>query len=251
MRNHKVAVMYMKKLTILLIFFTMSTSSFSKDEWDNNVLRFLYFDDLKTWVSGGKSLFDWSAFSDRSKLLSKETFAPHAMYHEFDKNVYAASSKYNNIPVQLNGVVYSVKSGKNGDPIVTFSAGYADQFEASGFDIEDVAELNRGQQYKFVCYKFTYDGFTLKSKNCTTLNKYYDLISLEIFNEIEVKRLNALRSSSDINNRAIEVFVKNIPQDKLKNFYEACNQASVEDVACRSRLTGVVGGLNLSNKKAP
>lgn len=221
------------------------------NDWNNTFLRFLYFDDLKTWVSGGKSLFNWSQLSNRKHFLSKEVYAPHAMYHEFDGNVYAASNKYNSLPIQLNGVVHSVKANRDGEPIVTFVAGYNDQFEAFGLDVEDVAKLKRGQPYRFVCYQFDYDGIALRSKNCKSTEKFYDLISLGIFNNIETEALEALTRSDIVDSKVMEVFIKNIPQEKLKNFHETCHRTRVDDANCREQMSSILYSLESPNKKAP
>lgn len=246
MKNHKVTVTYMKKLAALLCLIAISASSFSKDLMNDNLLRFLYFDDLKVWVSGGKSYFNWSTVTDKNKLLSNSIYAPQVVYHDFDSNIYAASNKYNMVPLQLNGVVQSVKANRNGEPLVTFSAGFSDQFEASGFDVEDAAKLNRGQQFRFVCYQFNYDGFTLSSPNCTTLNKYYELITLEIYNNINVKEFEEIADNASKTEKIRETFNNVKTHEKFRKFNEECSQASVDDVNCRNKLDSIFSELTTS-----
>lgn len=227
----------MKKIIFVVMLVVASSIAYTKDNMENNLLRFLYFEDLKTWVEGGKSLFDWSSYSNRDKLISKDFYAPHLIIHEFDRNIYDASNKYNKVPTLLKGVVHSVKADGNNKPIVSFVAGYGDQFEALGFDVEDVQGLKRGQQFEFVCYQFAYNGITLRSKNCTTLEKYYNLVSFEVFGNIDIDTLN--NNGTAVMSQVYKA-VKMVPKGNLKDFYNNCGNKPVNDSKCLDQIQKLV-----------
>lgn len=238
----------MKKIIFTVMLVVMSSMACAKDNMENNLLRFLYFNDLKTWVEGGDSLLDWSSYSNRDKLISKDFYAPHLIIHEFDRNIYDASNKYNKVPTLLKGVVHSVKADRNNKPIVSFVAGYGDQFEALGFDIEDVQGLKRGQQFEFVCYQFAYNGITLGSKNCTTLEKYYNLVSLEIFDNININTLN--NNGTAIMSQIYKA-VETVPKGNLKDFYNNCGDKPADDGKCLNQIQKLAEDGMLKVKKAP
>lgn len=217
----------MNKLLIGFSFFLVSNICFAEQANKNTVLNYVYYDDFKTWLTGGKSLYDWSPFVNKDKVITSQIYAPHSIYNEFDNNVYAASKKYNVVPTHMRGIVYSVKADNSNNPIVTFSAGLSDYFYAKGFEEDEVTNLKRGTQFEFVCYKFDYDGFILKSNQCTTLRTYYGLVSLGLYNEIDTSKLEQ-NSPHQIGN----LILKNIPKEDLSSFNNECGKKSLEDSKC-------------------
>lgn len=208
--------------------------SIAEQEKYNTVINYVYYDDFKTWLTGGKSLYNWSPYVNKDKVISKQTIEPHIIYNEFDTNVYAASKKYNVIPTQMKGIVYSVKADNFNNPIVSFSAGVSDYFYAKGFEVDEVAKLKRGTQFEFVCYKFEYDGIMLRSNQCTTLNNYYGLVSLGLFKEIDINKLeqNSPHKISDI-------VAKNTSAENLRKFNVECGKKSLEDVECLKKASEI------------
>lgn len=217
----------MNKILMGISFLLVSNMCFAEQAKYNTLLNYIYYDDFKSWLTGGKSLYNYSKFVDKSKVISNQVYSPHVMYHEFDSNVYAAYKKYNVSPQTLNGVVYSVKSDSNNDPVVTFVAGSGDYFYAKGFDVNEVSNLKRGYQFQFICYKFNYDGFILRSDQCTTTNKYLDLVSTGLFKDININNLQD--DSTIIAKNMIEDFAN---KDEMKKFNLECEAKPFNDKEC-------------------
>ncbi|MEQ1191156.1 MULTISPECIES: hypothetical protein [Acinetobacter] len=217
----------MNRLLVALFLVFSTCACFAEQVQANTILKFMYYDDFKTWLGGGKSLYNYSKFVDKSKVISNQVYSPHIMYHEFDSNVYAAYKKYNSSPQKLNGIVYSVKSDRSNDPIVTFTAGSGDYFYAKGFDVDEVSNLKRGYQFQFICYKFNYDGFILRSDQCTTTNKYLDLVSLGLFKDININSLQD--DSTIIAKNMIDDFAN---KDEMKKFNLTCDAKPFNDKEC-------------------
>ncbi|MCH7380390.1 hypothetical protein [Acinetobacter higginsii] len=234
----------MKKLLIGLGIVFISNMSFAQQTPKNTILTFVYFNDFKTWLTGGKSLYDWSNFVDKDKTISKQAFEPHIIYHEFDSNVFAASKKFNTVPTLLNGVVYSVKSDNSNNPVVTFSAGYSDYFHAKGFTVDEVSKLKRGNQFKFICYKFDYDGYTLRSNQCTTISTYYSLLAPSLFKDID---LDQFEQNSPY--KVKEVILKNISKVDLSKFDVECGVKEINDSQCMEKAEVLLSKLKQGNDK--
>ncbi|MGB9040369.1 MAG: hypothetical protein WCC23_17930 [Acinetobacter calcoaceticus] len=217
----------MNKLLMSLFLLFSSSACLAEQVQGNSILKFIYYDDFKTWLQGGKSLYNYSKFVDKSKVISNQVYSPHIMYHEFDSNVYAAYKKYNASPQTLNGIVYSVKGDNNNDPVVSFVAGSGDYFYAKGFDVDEVSNLKRGYQFQFICYKFNYDGYVLRSDQCTTTNKYLDLVSTGLFKDININNLQD--DSTIIAKNMIEDFAN---KDEMKKFNFSCEAKPVNDKEC-------------------
>ncbi|WP_038342310.1 hypothetical protein [Acinetobacter sp. A47] len=224
----------MRKLLLGISFILFSTVSFAEKLHKNSLIDYIFFDDFKTWLTGGKSIYNWSGYVDKDKTISKQVYAPHVMYHEFDSNVYAASKKYNSVPTLLNGVVYSVKSDISNKPVVTFSAGSSDYFYAKGFEIDEVNKLKRGSQFKFVCYKFDYDGFILRSNQCTTISNYYDLLSEGLFKDIDLEKIE-LNSPFKFK----DLLLKHISPTEMDKFNQECGYRSINDVQCLNKANDI------------
>ena len=224
----------MKKLILGIGFILIANLSFAEKPPKYTVIDYIFFDDFKTWLTGGKSLYNWSSYVDIDKTISKQVYAPHVMYHEFDSNVYAASKKYNSVPTLLNGVVYSVKSDNSNKPVVTFTAGSSEYFYAKGFEVDEVSKLKRGAQFKFVCYKFDYDGFILRSNQCTTISNYYDLLSVGLFKDVDLSRieLNSPYKFKDL-------LLKNISKEEMNKFNQECSDRAINDAECLSKASDI------------
>ncbi|NAR54858.1 hypothetical protein GPS59_12820 [Acinetobacter haemolyticus] len=224
----------MRKLLLGIIFILLSTVSFAEKIHKNSLIDYLYFDDFKTWLTGGKSMYNWSGYVDKDKTISKQVYAPHVMYHEFDSNVYAASKKYNSVPTLLNGVVYSVKSDISNNPVVTFSSGSSDYFYAKGFEVDEVNKLKRGSQFKFVCFKFDYDGFILRSNQCTTISNYYNLLSEGLFKDIDLEKIE-LNSPYKLK----DLLLKHISPTEIDKFNQECSYRPLNDTQCLNKANDI------------
>lgn len=217
----------MNKILIGISFLLVSNICLAEQAKNNTVLNYVYYDDFKTWLTGGKSLYNWSPYANKDKVISKQTFEPHIIYNDFDTNVYSASKKYNVIPMRMNGIVYSVKADNLNNPIVSFSAGLSDYFYAKGFEEDEVAKLKRGTQFEFVCYKFDYDGIILKSNQCTTLNNYFSLVSLGLYKDIDINKFD-----QNTPHKIGSLILKNASPEDIRNFNNECGKKSIEDSEC-------------------
>ncbi|KXZ65496.1 hypothetical protein AVENLUH5627_02786 [Acinetobacter venetianus] len=220
----------MRKLLLGISLTLVASLSFAGKNQKNTIMDYIYFDDFKTWLTGGESLYSWSIYVDRDKTISKQVYEPPVMYHEFDSNVYAASKKYNSVPTLLNGVVQSVKSDSANKPVVTFSAGSSDYFYAKGFEVDEVSKLKRGSQFTFVCINFDYDGLILRSNQCTTTSNYYDLLSVGLFKDVDVKKIE-LNSPYQFK----DLLLKNMSKDEINKFNQECSYMAINDTECLSK----------------
>lgn len=110
-----------------------------------------------------------------SSLVNAETIADLSakeLYVEFEKNEIAAEGRYKDKEIIISGKINEISKNIAGQPTVTLDAGTL-KFVSCRFQkksIDQLSNLQKGQDAKFVC-KVNYKIFTtIHLRECTTMH---------------------------------------------------------------------------------
>ncbi|WP_284085923.1 hypothetical protein [Acinetobacter pittii] len=140
----------MKKLIFLIVFF-LSTMTYADV---TPVQRVLLINDLETWLSEGKSLFDWGNVINKENNENTSYMAPSLIYADYANNIFKAESRYDGKIQGVYGPFSNIEKSNDGSPLLVFNVSYANRFYVTGLSVKEVLNLNLGTPVKMKCFNF-------------------------------------------------------------------------------------------------
>lgn len=140
----------MKNL-IFLIFTVLPSFVFADT---TPVQRLLLINDLETWLSKGKSIFDWSSVLNKEDDELTGYMSPSIIYSDFSNNIFKAESKYYGKIQGVYGPFSNIEKNNDGNPVLVFNVSYSNRFNVTGLSVNEVLNLNLGTPVKMKCFNF-------------------------------------------------------------------------------------------------
>lgn len=234
----------MKKLCILILAILLPITVLANE---NTLLKYLYMDDLRAWLGGGDSTYNWSNKINKDVFISKSIVPASIVFNDFNSNVFSASTKYGQKPQALDALIDNVQADSKGNPVVFFNVGWNGFFKATGFTVEEASQFKKGVRYNIVCLGFEYSNAILVSNNCSSLERYTINIAANEINNINYQNL---RSTAGLN--LDQVLLDYTEKSELHNFETQCSGVKYSK-NCLDRASNIVqssiNAFNIDAKK--
>lgn len=183
--------------------------------------RLLLIDDLNTWLSKGKSLFNWSGVLKKYNNENTSYMSPSLIYADYTNNIFKAENKYEGKIQGIYGPFNNIEKDHDGSPVIVFNVSYANRLYVSGPSVNEVLNLNLGTPIKLKCLNFKLNsGGDLKA-NCSFITNTNRLIAVNtIQNKEYSQKINQLINQNNNIFKQVDLKIKN---DVINEINSKCN----------------------------
>ncbi|HAV3446263.1 hypothetical protein [Acinetobacter baumannii] len=140
--------------------------------------RLLLINDLETWLSKGKSLFNWTGVLNNQINENSSYMSPSLIYADYANNIFKAESRYDGKIQGIYGPFNNIEKSDDGSPVIVFNVSYANRLYVTGPSVKEVLSLNLGTPVKMKCLNFKLSSSGDLKANCSFFTNTNRLIAV-------------------------------------------------------------------------